>query len=305
MNDIKGTDGATIDFDDEKDFLLDFTTSSSINRIGYKSIILQLLVLWIGLFLGYIVIDSYLRTFFIAFDERSRYLHNWILVLIAFPFNILFIYILAVIGCIFASKFLLILINLIHVPKEGIFLIHRGNRDYEFWCLRIELKKIAIWMANNCPLPWIDTLAFRWFGVKIDFSSHLQDAWCDVEFIHFGRKVMVGQGAVVLSSMIIGKYLIIKQVIFDDYAVIGGQATIAPGTIIGKDTVIGALSTTNFYQFLEDSWIYFGIPAIKLKPNKYAESRRDLVKKVDVDELKKFSIEHEVNIDEDKKKLLN
>ena len=291
--------------DVKKDFLLDFTTSSSINTIGFKSLILQILVFWIGLFFCVIVIDSYLRTFLIAYEERHIFPNNWVFILIAFPFNIFFIYLSAVIGCIFSCKLLLILINLFHKPKEGIFLIHKGNRDYEFWCLRIELKKIAIWIANNCPLPWIDTLAFRWFGVKIDFSSHLQDAWCDVEFIHFGRKVMVGQGAVVLSSMIVGKYLIIKQVIFDDYVVIGGQATIAPGTIIGKDTVIGALSTTNFHQFLEDSWIYFGIPAIKLKPNKYAESRRDIVKKVDVDELKKFNIEHEVNIDEDKKELLN
>ena len=290
--------------DNESDFLLDFTTSSSINRINYKSLILQVIVLWIGTFSGIILFNGYLRTFFIAFEERLSYPHNWIFVMIAFPFNLFFIYILSVIGCIFSCKLFLIFINLVHKPKEGIFLIQKGNRDYEFWSLRIELKKIAIWLTNNCPLPWIDTLAFRWFGVKIDFSSHLQDAWCDVEFIHFGRKVMVGQGAVVLSSMIIGKYLIIKQVILDDYTVIGGQATIAPGTIIEKDTVIGALSTTNFLQFLEKSWIYFGIPAIKLKPNKYAESRRDIVQKVDVDELKKYRVEHEVNIDDDKKKLL-
>ena len=297
----KNTEESIIEIDKDRDFLLDFTTSSSINRIGYKSIILQVLVLWIGTFGSIILIDSYLRTFFIAFDERSTHLHNWIFVLIAFPFNLFLLLMLAVIGCIFSCKLLLILINLIHKPKEGIFMIQRGNRDYEFWCLRIELKKIAIWLTNNCPLPWIDTLAFRWFGVKIDFSSHLQDAWCDLEFIDFGRKVMVGQGAVVLSSMIIGKYLIIKKVIFDDYTVIGGQATIAPGTIIEKDTVIGALSTTNFHQFLENSWIYFGVPAIKLKPNKYAESRRDRVQKVDVDELKKFRVDHEVNIDEEKK----
>ena len=301
MSEIKENNGKSIEIDDDRDFLLDFTTSSSINRIGYKSIILQVLVLWIGTFGSIILLDSYLGTFFIAFDERSRYLYNWIFVLIAFPFNLLFLFILAVIGCIFSCKLLLILINLIHKPKEGIFMIRKGNRDYEFWCLRIELKKIAIWLANNCPLPWIDTLAFRWFGVKIDFSSHLQDAWCDVEFIDFGRKVMIGQGAVVLSSMIIGKYLIIKKVIFDDYTVIGGQATIAPGTIVEKDTVIGALSTTNFHQFLERSWIYFGIPVIKLKPNKYAKSRRDIVQKVEVDDLKKYHVEHEVNIDEDKK----
>jgi carbonic anhydrase/acetyltransferase-like protein (isoleucine patch superfamily) len=103
-----------------------------------------------------------------------------------------------------------------------------------------------------------------------------------------------------MSSMIIGRYLIIKKVIFDDYVVVGGQATIAPGTIIGKDTVIGALSTTNFLQYLEESWIYFGIPAIQLKPNKFAESRKDIIKKVDVDEVRKYKVKHEINIENDK-----
>ena len=95
-----------------------------------------------------------------------------------------------------------------------------------------------------------------------------------------------------------------KKVIFDDYTVVGGQDTIAPGTIIGKDSVIGALSITNYGQILEYGWIYFGIPCIKLKENKYAESKRDFIRKVDVDEEKKYEIKHEVNIDEDKKVLL-
>jgi len=305
MSEIKEKSRESIEINNERDFLLDFTTSSSINRIGYKSMILQVIVLWFGTFSTMIIIDSYLKTLFIAFDEIYLNPQNWIITLVSFPFQIMLMYAIFIFGCIFSTKLLLIFINLVHKPKEGIFLIQKGNRDYEFWCLRVELKKIAIWITNNCPLPWVDTLAFRWFGVKIDFSSHLQDAWVDVEFINFGRKVMVGQGAVVLSSMIIGKYLIIKQVIFDDYTVIGGQATIAPGTIIERDTVIGALSTTTFLQFLENGWIYFGVPAIKLKQNRYAESKRDLVQKVDVAELKKYSIEHDVNIEKDKKKLLN
>jgi carbonic anhydrase/acetyltransferase-like protein (isoleucine patch superfamily) len=100
-----------------------------------------------------------------------------------------------------------------------------------------------------------------------------------------------------MSSMVVGKYLIIKQVIFDDYALIGGHATIAPGTIIGRDTVIGALSTTTYNQILEPGWIYFGIPSIKLKPNKYAESRKDLIIKKHVDEEVKQEVLHDANIE--------
>ena len=73
---------------------------------------------------------------------------------------------------------------------------------------------------------------------------------------------------------------------------------------LGKDTVIGAFSSTIYNQILSDGWIYFGIPAIKLKRNKYAEERRDVIIRRDVDEEKKFTERQDVNIDEEKKKLV-
>ncbi|GAH01754.1 unnamed protein product, partial [marine sediment metagenome] len=149
-----------------------------------------------------------------------------------------------------------------------------------------------------------DVLAFRWFGIRMDFSSHLNDAWCDAEFVDFGRNVLIGQGATVMSSMVVGKYLIIKRVIFEDYALVGGQTTIAPGTIMGHDSLIGALSTTTYNQVLAPNWIYFGIPGIKLKKNKYAQIRRDIITKRSVDDETKIEMITEVNIDDDKKKLV-
>jgi hypothetical protein len=234
----------------------------------------------------------------------SYYIESWIIRMFILPLMIVASYFILIFAVAGFSKLFLILINLIHKPKEGVFKAEKGDTDFEFWCLRTELKKLVIWLMNNCPLPWIDTWAFRWFGTKIDFTSHLYDAWVDMDFIKFGRKVTVGQGAVVMSSMVIGKYLIIRKVFFDDYAVIGGVSTISPGTIIGKDTTIGALSSTNLNQILDPGWIYFGIPGIKLKPNKYAESRRDLIVKKDVDTGEKFEVEHEVSVDDDKKHLL-
>jgi carbonic anhydrase/acetyltransferase-like protein (isoleucine patch superfamily) len=138
----------------------------------------------------------------------------------------------------------------------------------------------------------------------MDASSHLNDAWCDAEFIKFGRKNLIGQGATIMSSMVVGRYLIIKEVVCDDYIMIGGHTTIAPGTIMGKESVIGALSSTTVNQVLEPNWVYFGFPAIKLKENKYAEERREVILKRDVDEATKFEVEHKINIDEDKKDLI-
>ena len=140
--------------------------------------------------------------------------------------------------------------------------------------------------------------------VRCDFSSHLNDTWCDAEFVDFGRNCLVGQGATVMSSMVVGKYLIIKRVIFDDFVLVGGQSTIAPGTIIEHDGFIGALSTTTYNQVLEPEWIYFGIPAIKLKKNKYSATRRDVITRRSVDDETKVEEITEVHVDEDKRKFI-
>ncbi|MFX0000650.1 MAG: hypothetical protein ACFE88_11065 [Candidatus Hermodarchaeota archaeon] len=275
---------------DNEDIRIDFTTSSAISRVNIKFLAVYIPIFWLSGMLDTVVFYTF-----------TSYVQNWILMAFFLPAILIIMWFVFIFGCFIFSKLFLILINLIHKPKEGIFRAEKGDVDFEFWCLRTELKKIAFWLIRNWPLPWMDILAFKWFGIKMSLSSTLWDSWCDGEFITFGRRVIIGQGASVMSSSIIGKYLIIKRVILDDYVVVGGQAIVSPGTIIGRDSVVGALSTTTYNQVLEPGWIYFGIPVIKLKPNKYAEGRRDILMKRDVDEEKKFEIEHEINIDEDKK----
>jgi carbonic anhydrase/acetyltransferase-like protein (isoleucine patch superfamily) len=278
----------------EKDYAINFVTSSAINRISLKFLLLYIPILW---FSGYMALA--------IFFDMSRLINNWLITALLIPVWLFVLYFIFVFGLAIFTRAILVIINMIHKPKEGIFKATEGCRDFEFWRLRTELKKLALWFMNKGPLPWIVPWGFRWFGVRIDFSSHLQDAWVDVDFIDFGRKVTVGQGAVVMSSMIVGQYLIIKKIIIDDYAVVGGVSNISPGTVFKRDTVVGAFSSTNFDQILDEGWIYFGIPAIKLKPNKYAEERRDKIIRRDVERQVKYEESHEINIDEDKKNLVN
>lgn len=278
----------------EKDYCINFITSSVINRISLKFLLLYIPILWLS---GYMALA--------IFFDTSRLINNWFITTMLIPIWLFILYFVFVFGLAIFTRAILVIINMIHKPKEGVFKAQEGNQDFEFWRLRTELKKLALWFMNKGPLPWIVTWGFRWFGVHIDFSSHLQDAWVDVDFIEFGRKVTVGQGAIVMSSMIVGQYLIIKRIIIDDYAVVGGVSNISPGTIIKKDTVVGAFSSTNFNQILEEGWIYFGIPSIKLKPNKYAEERREKIVRRDVERQVKYETSHEINIDHDKKHLIN
>ena len=276
----------------KEDLAIDFTTSSAISRVNLKFLAVYIPIFWLSGLIVSILWYLYLL-------EK-----NWIYVLSFLPVILIGSLYLFILACTIFSKLFLILINLIHKPKEGVFKAEIGDTDFEFWMLRTELKKIALWFMRNSPLPWTDVFALKLFGVDMDASSHLNDAWCDAEFIKFGRKNLIGQGSTIMSSMVVGRYLIIKKVICDDYIMIGGHTTIAPGTIMGKESVIGALSSTTVDQMLEPKWVYFGIPAIKLKENKYAEERRYVILKRDVDEAKKFEIEHEINIDEDKKELI-
>jgi len=278
---------------DEPDFSIDFTTSSAISRVNLKFLIIYLPIFWLsGLLIG------------IFFYTYTSLVTNIFVFIFFLPIILLLMFFMFIIGCLIFSKLFLILINLIHKPKEGIFIAKIGDQDFEFWMLRKEVMKIVLWLVRNWPLPWVDVLVFKWFGIKMDFSSNLYDSWCDSEFVKIGRKVLVGQQSVVMSSMVVGKYLIIKRIIFDNYSVIGGHACIAPGTIVGQDSVVGALTTTTFNQFLEPGWVYLGTPSRKLKPNKYAEERKKKLVKKDVDEERKYEVEHDVNIDEDKKDLI-
>jgi len=276
-----------------KDIIIDFTTSSAISRVNVKFLVIYIPIFWLS---GMLVT--------IMFYTFTYYLSNWILIALFIPAMIILMWFTFIIACFFFSKLFLVLINLIHKPKEGIFKAVKGDHDFEFWCLRTELKKIVFWLMRNWPLPWMDILAFKWFGINMTISSSLHDSWCDGEFINFGRRVLIGQGSTIMSSMVIGKYLIIKRVICDDYSLVGGHTTIAPGTIVGKDTFVSAISNTVYNQILEPGWIYMGIPVVKFKPNKYAETRRAVIMKKDVDKEKKYEVEHEVNIEKEKEDLI-
>ncbi|MFX0021169.1 MAG: hypothetical protein ACFE9S_02515 [Candidatus Hermodarchaeota archaeon] len=275
-----------------EDLEVDFATSSAISRVNLKFLAVYLPIFW----LSGLIISIFWYWFLSGGD--------WMMVLIFLPLTIFGSIYFFIFACMLFSWLFLILINLIHKPKEGVFRAEIGDKDFEFWMLRTELMKIVLWFMRYSPFTWLDVLAFKLFGIDMDTSSHLNDTWCDGEFIKFGRKNLVGQGANIMSSMVIGKYLIIKKVIFDDYVMVGGHTTIVPGTIVGKETIVGAISTTTFNQVLEPGWIYTGIPVLKFKPNKYADSRREILMRKDVDEAKKYEIEHEINIDEDKKNLI-
>ena len=174
-------------------------------------------------------------------------------------------------GIIFA-KILLIFVNAIHKPREGVFLRIPEDRDYRYWSLRNTIKRWPVWLAHRFPFPGImDNVCFKMFGVKTKMSNSLFEGWVDTEFIDFGKDVVVGQGAIVQSAVIIGNLLIIRKTIIEDNVRIGSHAIVMPGTHIGQNCILAANSVTTVGQELERGWIYVGIPAKQFKKNYFFE----------------------------------
>ena len=187
------------------------------------------------------------------------------------PIICIFLYISAVLFSIIFAKILLVFVNAIHKPREGIFLRDSTDKDYRFWCIRNTIKKWPTWLAHKFPFPFMDNLCFKMFGVKTKISNSLYAGWVDCEFIEFGKNVVVGQGAIIQSAMIVGKHLIIRKTIIGDNVRIGSHAFVMPGTCIGNNCILAANSSTVVEQDLEENWIYVGIPAKKFKKNYFFE----------------------------------
>jgi carbonic anhydrase/acetyltransferase-like protein (isoleucine patch superfamily) len=188
------------------------------------------------------------------------------------PLLCVLMYITITFSGIFFAKILLLIVNAIHKPIEGVFLRVPEDRDYRYWSLRNTIKRWPIWLAHRFPFPGImDNICFKTFGVKTKISNSLFEGWVDTEFIEFGKDVVVGQGAIVQSAVIIGNLLIIRKTIIEDNVRIGSHAIVMPGTHIGYNCILAANSVTTVGQNLEKGYIYAGIPAKKFKRNYFFE----------------------------------
>ncbi|MFX0144621.1 MAG: hypothetical protein ACFE9C_11130, partial [Candidatus Hodarchaeota archaeon] len=165
------------------DYTIDFVTTSAISKIGYKFLGLYIPILWIS---GYMAIAVFFDVSWLIADSTDTWI-NIVITIFLIPVWLFVLYFIFVFGIAMFTKAFILIINMIHKPKEGVFKAEEGDQDYEFWRLRVELKKLVFWFMNNGPLPWIIMWGFRWMNIHVDFSSHMQDAWSDSGFIEFGR----------------------------------------------------------------------------------------------------------------------
>ena len=253
-------------------------TSNVMLRKRY--VIPYFLIIWMSIFIVQIEIWLYWNLFFYGFQF-----------LLFLPLLFISLYLSIITVSLIETKIFLIILNSLHKPREGVFLRDISDKDYRYWSLRNVIKKWPIWVSHKFPFPFMDNICFKMFGVKTKFRNSLFEGWVDCEFIEFGKDVVVGQGSIIQSSTIIGDNLIIKKTIINDNVKIGAHSVVTPGTIMGRNTILAANSSTTIGQKLDENWIYLGIPAKKFKENRYYEDDLEPILEEsieDIEELRKL-----------------
>ena len=114
--------------------------------------------------------------------------NNYMLFILILPIQICISYIIIFFSALLISKFFLIITNIIHKPKEGVFNRKKSDKDYYFWCLRSIIRKWPIWITNLTHISFFNNLLLRVFGIKTKFSNSLSYGKIDCEFIELGKK---------------------------------------------------------------------------------------------------------------------
>lgn len=228
-----------------------------------KYLIAYIFLIWISILPAIMEIWWYWQMLW--YDPRP--LHFYVFL----PLYLIVIYVTTVFAAIFFAKIMLMIARIFHKPREGVFLRDPSDRDYRYWSLRNTIKKWPTWLAHKFPFPFLDNIAFKVFGVKTRFSNSLFEGWVDTEFIEFGKNVVVGQGAIIQSSVIIGNFLIIRKTIIEENVRVGAHVIIMPGTHIGRNCILNTWSSTMVGQKLKEGWIYNGSPAKEFKRNRFFE----------------------------------
>ncbi|MFX0047446.1 MAG: acyltransferase [Candidatus Hermodarchaeota archaeon] len=181
------------------------------------------------------------------------------------PFNVLAAIYIIQFTAILTSVLILKVVNLIHVPKEGIFKRSLQDHDYLFWNIRNIIKKWPIYVMASNPFPWFKTrFTLRFFGVKIGKKTICDNSWISSEFVSIGKNVIIGMNSSILSFGIEQDNFILKKVRVDNNVLIGAKCVLLPGTLMKRNVSLSAHSYTNHNAILEENSFYIGHPA-KLK----------------------------------------
>jgi len=182
--------------------------------------------------------------------------YNLQLALVLMPPVLSGLYLLYIIGVVYLTKAILIISHKLHKPIEG----KNIERDFDskliyHYHLRGFVKKFPLWLILRSPFHFLFRWMFKTFGLyKIGKNVTIYDSWIGLEFIYLEDNTIVGIGDVLSSHLVDGlNRLTIQRVHLQKNAQLGHDVLLAPGVIVGENSIIRSRA---------------GVPKlIKLKPN--------------------------------------
>jgi len=231
-------------------------------------LVLFLVNLWFINSLYYLLTGEQIYSF--GFKAEWYY---WLLL----PLNIYGNIFLFVFTIIIFSAVIFRLLNKLSPPKEGVF--ERGSKDWNYMHKRFWTAFFPIWLARALPLPWLDIIAYRFFGTRIGSSVVLYEGYVDPVFVEIGDFTMTSLNICIFSHLIYQDKVLIKKVKIGKACVVGPHTIISPGTVMEDFAVLGVNSYTKINQNLEGNLIHVGTPvSITLPIQSVEESQQKAVK---------------------------
>ncbi|GAB4315382.1 MAG: hypothetical protein Kow0069_17230 [Promethearchaeota archaeon] len=227
---------------------------------GKRQVVVYILLLWASL-LPVVLAGAYVFTPYL-----SNRVGDWKSLALV-PVHAFWLWGLWTLSALLVSRAAWGLARRAHPPREGVFPRDRNDPDYRAWTWRATCKKLGFWAAHVFPLPWLEYFAYRWFGGRGKGGGAFYDCTVDPEFLDLGEDARLGVGCIVTPSMVMGDKLVIAKIRVGARSVIGARARLAPGTVVGDDVVLSALSVTEIGQHLESGYMYAGVPAQKFRKN--------------------------------------
>ena len=244
-------------------------------QLYFGIIITILLNLWYSNYLYYFATGNLLY----PMETINEAWFFWLIILLL-PLNIYGNVFLFVFSIIIFSAGIMKVLNIIHPPREGVF--EKGTKDWKYMHRRFWTAYFPIWLARVTPLPWIDIVCYRLFGVKIGKNVVAYEGYIDpVEnFVEIGDFSMTSLNICIFSHLIYHNKVVIKKVKIGKACVVGPQTIVSPGTIMEDGAVLGANSYTWIGQHLEGDLIHVGTPVSINFPIQTLEQSLEKVEKI-------------------------
>jgi hypothetical protein len=171
-------------------------------------------------------------------------------------------------------------------PKEGSYTVEAGKRPP---------KQVVVFMANVLLLkarmepPWapmfssvlsrvfpLRPLFNHFFGPRTQTTPPGDTIYLlDPHLTEIGKNVQLGFHCTIAAHLFNNRKLIIRKVVIEDHAVIGGEAGIQPGVHVGRHAVVAGRAHVMAGTVIGPYEYWAGDPARKVKTLSGGESRAD------------------------------